>query len=119
MNPDILIITRSSTNSAVSKLKLAGANNVIMPDAIGGSHMASLVANADVMEFLDIIRVQGNKGANMESISYEELPDEFRDKTIGELESKNITGDLKKKIKKEGVNLKNITLYRLIHKKKL
>lgn len=92
MNPDILIITRSSTNSAVSKLKLAGANNVIMPDAIGGSHMASLVANADVMEFLDIIRVQGNKGANMESISYEELPDEFRDKTIGELESKNITG---------------------------
>lgn len=92
MNPDILIITRSSTNSAVSKLKLAGANNVIMPDAIGGSHMASLVANPDVMEFLDIIRVQGNKGANMESISYEELPEEFRNKTIGELESKNITG---------------------------
>lgn len=92
MNPEILIITRSSNNSAVSKLKLAGANNVIMPDAIGGSHMASLVANPDVMEFLDIIRVQGNKGANMESISYEELPEEYRNKTIGELESKKITG---------------------------
>ena len=41
---------------------MAGANNVIMPDSIGGSHMASLIANPDVMEFLDYIRAQGNEG---------------------------------------------------------
>lgn len=91
-NSNILIISRASYYTAVSKLKLAGANNIIMPDSIGGSHMASLIINSDVMEFLDIIRVQGNQGANIESITYEELPSEFQGKTIGELESKRITG---------------------------
>ncbi len=91
-NKDILIVSRASNNSAVSKLKMAGADNVIMPDAIGGSHMASLIANPDVMEFLDIIRVQGYSGANVESIHYSELPEIYRDKTIEELEAKRITG---------------------------
>jgi voltage-gated potassium channel len=91
-NNKLLIVSRASTNAAVSKLKMAGANNVIMPDSIGGSHMASLIANPDVMEFLDIIRVQGYEGANIESISYDELPKEFQDKTIRELEAREITG---------------------------
>jgi voltage-gated potassium channel len=91
-NANILIISRASYYSSVNKLKLAGANNIIMPDSIGGSHMASLIVNSDVMEFLDIIRVQGNKGANVESIAYEELPLEFQNKTLGELDSKRITG---------------------------
>lgn len=91
-NKNILIVSRASQNSAVSKLKMAGANNVIMPDSIGGSHMASLIANSDVMEFLDIIRTRGIEGANIESISYDELPAEFQDKSIKELESRDITG---------------------------
>ena len=89
---DILIVSRSSTQSAVSKLKMAGANNVIMPDSIGGSHMASLIANPDVMEFLDMIRVQGNQGANVESISFDELPKSLQNKSIKDLEAKKITG---------------------------
>jgi len=89
---DLLIVSRASNQSAVSKLKRAGASNVIMPDSIGGSHMASLIAHPDVMEFLDIIRVQGNKGANVESISYDELPASLQNKTIKELDDKKITG---------------------------
>jgi voltage-gated potassium channel len=89
---DILIVSRASYNSAVSKLRMAGANNVIMPDSLGGSHMASLIANPDVMEFLDIIRVQGYSGANVESVSFEELPEHLQNKTIEELEAKRITG---------------------------
>jgi len=91
-NSRILIISRASEYPAVSKLKLAGATNIIMPDSIGGSHMASLIVNPDVMEFLDIIRVQGNQGANIESISFEQLPKELQGKTIEELDSKRITG---------------------------
>ena len=89
---NILIVSRASYQSSVSKLKMAGANNVIMPDTIGGSHMASLIANPDVMEFIDNIRVQGDVGSNMESIAYHELPDEFKDKSIEELEARQITG---------------------------
>jgi voltage-gated potassium channel len=91
-NREILIVSRASSASAVSKLKMAGANNIIMPDSLGGSHMASLIANPDVMEFLDIIRVQGYRGANIESIAYDDLPTGMQGKTIGELDAKRITG---------------------------
>jgi voltage-gated potassium channel len=76
-NKNILIVSRAPRSSAVSKLRMAGANNVIMPDAIGGSRMASLIANPDIMEFLDIIRARGIEGTNIESISYDELPAEL------------------------------------------
>lgn len=91
-NSEVLIVSRASAPSSVSKLKFAGANNVIMPDAVGGSHMASLIANADVMEFIDNIRVKGYMETNVESISYEELPAKFRGLTIGDLDSRRITG---------------------------
>ncbi len=91
-NKEMIIVSRASNQSAVSKLKMAGATNVIMPDSIGGSHMASLIAHPDVMEFIDMIRVQGDQGCNVESISYDELPAELKDKTIRQLEAKKETG---------------------------
>ena len=92
LKKNLFIVSRASNQSTVGKLKIAGAQNVIMPDVIGGSHMASLISNPDVMEFLDIIRVQGYNGANIESISFNELPDQFKNKTIGQLEAKRLTG---------------------------
>lgn len=89
---DITIVSRASSPSSVSKLKFAGANNVIMPDAVGGSHMASLIADPDIMEFMDSIRLRGNSDTNVETISCSELPKNLRGKTIGELESRRITG---------------------------
>lgn len=92
LSEKVLIVSRASNPSSVRKLKFAGANNVIMPDAVGGSHMASLIASPDVMEFIDSIRVKGYMESNIESITYEELPEDLRDKTIGQLESRTITG---------------------------
>lgn len=60
LNPSIRIISRASRDTSVKKLKSAGANNVIMPDKIGGAHMAMLVTNPDISEFLDILASQGN-----------------------------------------------------------
>lgn len=92
LQKSLLIISRASNQSTVNKLKIAGAENVIMPNAIGGSHMASLISTPDVVEFIDVIRLQGNSGVNIESISFSELPDRFRNKTIGQLEAKKLTG---------------------------
>lgn len=92
-NTRINLISRASAGSSVSKLKMAGADHVIMPDSIGGSHMASLVTNPDVIEFMDAIKFQGfSSGVNIESIAFNELPEEFQNKTIGQLEAKRITG---------------------------
>lgn len=93
INSKLNIIARASVNSAVSKLKMAGASHVIMPDSIGGSHMASLINNPDVIEFMDAIKIQGySNGVNIESIAFNELPSEFQNKTIGQLEAKRLTG---------------------------
>lgn len=92
MNPGIQIIARASNRFSVKKLKIAGANHVIMPDTVGGAHMASLVINPDVIEFLDQIKVQGSADINLEEVSFDELPENIRYKTIGELSPKVITG---------------------------
>ena len=89
---DLTIVSRASSPTSVSKLKFAGANNVIMPDAVGGSHMASLIADPDIMEFMDSIRMRGHSDTNIETISCSELPKDLRGKSIGELESRKITG---------------------------
>ena len=89
---NIEIIVRATSSEAVSKLKMAGANQVILPAAIGGSHMASLITNPTVSEFMNMVKTEGTTGVNIESISFNELPEEFQNKTIGELEVKRQTG---------------------------
>ena len=58
LNPKIKIISRAANDSTVKKLMTAGANNVIMPDKIGGAHMATLVLSPDVKEFVDLMATQ-------------------------------------------------------------
>jgi voltage-gated potassium channel len=62
INPKINIISRASDDSSVKKLKIAGADNVIMPDKIGGSQMAALITKPDVIEFLDILMTDVGAG---------------------------------------------------------
>jgi len=61
LNPKIRIISRASQDSSVNKLKVAGANNVIMPDKIGGAHMATLVMIPDVLEFIELLTTRSNE----------------------------------------------------------
>ena len=90
--PDLLIISRASKSNAVSKLRVAGAQNVIMPDQVGGAHMASLVAIPDVVEFMDHIRIQGIDAVNLEEISVSQLPENLQLQTLGEMDAKNRMG---------------------------
>jgi voltage-gated potassium channel len=85
INQKILLISRASQINSVNKLKVAGADNVIMPDKVGGAHMASLVAMPDVIEFLDHIRIQGGDSINLEEISMDQLPSHMRKSTIGDI----------------------------------
>ena len=91
-NKNLTIISRASYDESYKKLKIAGANNVIMPDKLGGAHMASLVTTPDVVEFLDNISLEGSTDVNLEEISYDNLPDELRGKTIKDLNTRYKTG---------------------------
>jgi voltage-gated potassium channel len=90
--PDLLTISRASNANAVSKLKVAGAQNVIMPDQVGGAHMASLVAIPDVVEFLDHIRIQGADAVNLEEIEVQQLPGRLQSMTLAEIDARNRIG---------------------------
>lgn len=92
INDRIKIISRASEDNSDKKLRIAGANNVIMPDKIGGAHMASLVMKPDIIEFMDYISAQGHIDINLEEISFDELPAEFKNKSITEIGIRQLTG---------------------------
>jgi len=68
LNPGVKVISRASQDSSVKKLKIAGADNVIMPDKIGGAHMATLVMLPDVVEMLSIMSTQNNENFRIAEI---------------------------------------------------
>lgn len=90
MNKRLKIISRASDDASENKLKRAGANNVIMPDKIGGTHMAALVTKPDVLEFLDYIT--GRINIRLEEIFYSNLSARLKNKSIRELEIRDKTG---------------------------
>jgi|LGVF01.1.fsa_nt_gb voltage-gated potassium channel len=73
LRSDITIISRASEENSRSKLKIAGATNIIMPDKLGGDHMASLVVTPDVVEFLDNISLEWKRNINIKEIKIEDL----------------------------------------------
>lgn len=91
MNKNLKIISRASKDSSDKKLKMAGADNVVMPDKVGGTHMASLVIKPDVVEFVNQITGQ-NENISLEEITYESLPIEFKNKSIGDLHIRKRSG---------------------------
>ena len=92
INKDMCIISRASQETSYKKLKLAGANNVIMPDKIGGDHMASLVVVPDLIEFIDNLSIVGQANINIEEISTEKLYNTDEVKTIRDLDLRKKTG---------------------------
>ncbi len=92
LNPKINIVCRSSSASSEKKMHIAGVDHVVMPESVGGSHMAMLATRKDVVDFLDHLSVTGDSETNLEVIEYDELPFEFRDKTIMEMSVRTLTG---------------------------
>ncbi|MDG2194177.1 MAG: potassium channel protein [Polaribacter sp.] len=92
LNKGCKIISRASNESSFDKLKIAGANNVIMPDRLGGNHMASLVVTPDVIEFVDRLTIEGETTPNLEEISVNGLPEMYLGRTILDLDLRQKTG---------------------------
>lgn len=92
LNKKCKIISRAFNESSFEKLKFAGAENVIMPDKLGGDHMASLVVTPDLVEFVNKLAIAGDKTTNLEEICVNDLPEKYLGKTILDLDLRNKTG---------------------------
>lgn len=92
INPDLKIISRASVDNSDIKLKRAGATNVIMPDKIGGQRMAKLVAQPDIVEFVDFMLLQSVENVVLEQISCQSIASCYAGKSIRELDIRNESG---------------------------
>ncbi len=92
INPNLIIISRAQHKSTVIKLKTAGADHIILPEVIGGSHMATLISKPDVIEFINNLWGDEAESINIESVPYEELPKNLKDKSIYEIINWHETG---------------------------
>lgn len=87
LNKDLYIIARATFDSTHSKLITAGANKVVLPDAIGGRYMADLVSKPQVLDFLDTI--SGADGElSLSKFNIKSLKDEYKHKSIAQLEAR-------------------------------
>ncbi|SDR98914.1 voltage-gated potassium channel [Formosa sp. Hel1_31_208] len=92
INANMNIISRASQETSYKKLKLAGANNVILPDRIGGDHMASLVVVPDLIEFIDNLSIIGKGNVNIEEVAIEKLFTTEKIETLRHLDLRKKTG---------------------------
>jgi len=92
INPNLNIIARASEESAEKKLYRAGANKVVKPFAIGGIHMAHLITQPYVIEFLEILTGIKEQDLQLEEYMFNELKEDFKNKTIKELDIRQNTG---------------------------
>ena len=93
INPKLKIISRATEETSYRKMKLAGADNVILPDKIGGDHMASLVVVPDLIEFLDNLSISGTEESiNVEQVSFENVCPNGNEQAIKDLDIRQETG---------------------------
>ncbi len=93
LNPALNIVSRASSYEAIRKLERAGAHKVVMPDTLGGTHMASLVTSPDLMIFLEQLSLLGEGDALLEEVAYMDL-EGLRPHTIGDLRKQGMFGCL-------------------------
>lgn len=92
LNEKLFIISRASLVTSQKKLQLAGANKVIMPDKIGGDHMASLVVMPDLITFMDKLSTEGEHTTNLEEVAIEDFSDQMDCNSLRDLDLRRKTG---------------------------
>ena len=92
LNPNLEIISRASNESSETKLRMAGVDNVVMPERVGGAHMANLVTRPDIIEFMDHVSLHGNDPTTLEEIICKEMSESLKLKSIFEIGIRKVTG---------------------------
>jgi voltage-gated potassium channel len=91
LNSGIKVISRASQEMTRKKLLKAGADTVVMPDSLGGQHMAQLITKPAVIQFLNML--EGVEGVfKVEQVRYEELKPEFQGSSILDMNVRKTSG---------------------------
>lgn len=91
LKPEITVISRLNNQHAEKKLKKAGVDQVVMPDTLGGRHMAQLITKPYIIKFINMLDgIEG--GFEVEEFYFEQFKEEYRGKTIKDIHVRSETG---------------------------
>lgn len=82
LNKNIRIVSRCTSDSSESKLKIAGANVVIMPDKVGGTRMAGFIINHNINRFLDTVALKQGNEIYLREFSVNQIETSGKSKTV-------------------------------------
>ena len=91
LNPTIRIISRATNAQSQRKLRLAGADHVIMPEQIGGFYMATLISKPGAVEFFSFLTNQFGADIQFEEVHFGEVPVSCQFKSIKDLRIRKYT----------------------------
>jgi len=89
---DLKIISRASSEASERKLRMAGVDSVVMPERVGGAHMATLIAQPDIVEFLEHLTIHSDIPTQLTEIMCNELPADLINKPISDIGFRKISG---------------------------
>ena len=70
LNPNLRIVSKGLNVHTIKKLKMAGADSVVLPNAIGGLRMVSELVRPAAVSFLDkMLRTQNGKSYRIEEVT--------------------------------------------------
>ncbi len=92
LNANLFIISRASQATSQQKLEFAGANKVVMPDKIGGEHMASLIVMPDLITFINNLSTEGENTTHLEEVEIADFKSQIDCSSIRDLDLRRITG---------------------------
>jgi len=89
--PDLVVVARASDEEAEKKLRLAGADRVVLPYATAGRVMANLLVKPQVTAFLNVVSDSGGPDLSFEEIEIQPTC-AAAGRSIGELRVRERTG---------------------------
>ncbi len=92
INPHIKVIARAEEETDEKKLFIAGANHVVKPNSVSAMIIARLVNSPELVGFIQLIMGLSQTETTLKTINFLDLKDEFKNKSIGELNINQKTG---------------------------
>lgn len=85
LNPNLKIVSRAVVDSSKAKLRIAGADAIIMPDKVGGARMAGFIINQNINRFLDKVAITDQNEKHITEIVGSQLPEDLLQGTVGDV----------------------------------
>ncbi|HKK87608.1 MAG TPA: potassium channel protein [Saprospiraceae bacterium] len=92
LKPELNIVSRGISRHAEKKMRLAGADHVILPDQIGSFYMATLVNKPETVEFFSFLTNEFESDVGFEEIHYRQMPEACHNQSIADLNIRNVSG---------------------------